>query len=471
MKRRLNSTQRNYIIIGLCAILVIMGVGYAAFQSQLKISGTSNIGSNFLVKITNIEVSNIVGGAADKEEVTTHTDTTATFGTTLQSPGDSITYDITIENQGTIDAILKTITKTDTSNSAILFTTSGVNEGDPLNEGELATMQVTVTYNPAVTSQPEDLDSTLKVDLDYEQAGGSVGPGPGGETTTIGGQDVPVVDSGDGLYKDKYEDGRYIYKGSNPNNYIIFNNETWRIISKEVDGAFKIVRNEVLDERVYFDEPGHRTDGDGVDSSSGNYCLNSSMSGCNAWASTANMIGNPSEFSNGSASGIVTDDSSIKKYLNETYLPTIVYNEELIVNYDFQIGPVDYENNDLISQITSEKSFKWNGKIGLVSVSDYIKANSNEELCSTFQLANQNLNCMDTNWMHITSGSWASINPRGKEDTALLLIFDVFVNTDTSFSVGSGYANSQVNVRPSVYLDSNIKLDGKGTLDDPFTIV
>ena len=152
MNKRLNRTQRNYIIIGLCAILLIMVVGYAAFQSQLKISGTSNIVSNFLVKIINIEVSNIVGGAQDKSEVTTHTDTTATFGTTLQSPGDSITYNITIENQGTIDAVLKTITKTDTSNSAILFTISGVNEGAPLNAGELVTMQVTVTYNPAVTS-------------------------------------------------------------------------------------------------------------------------------------------------------------------------------------------------------------------------------------------------------------------------------------------------------------------------------
>ena len=114
MDKRLNSKQRNYIIVGLCAILVIMGVGYAAFQSQLKISGTSNIASNFLVKITSITPNSILGSAADKPEITTYNDTSATFGVSLKSPGDSITYDITIENQGTIDAILKTITKTDT---------------------------------------------------------------------------------------------------------------------------------------------------------------------------------------------------------------------------------------------------------------------------------------------------------------------------------------------------------------------
>ena len=54
MNRRFNRTQRNYIIIGLCAILVIMGVGYAAFSSQLKISGTSNIDSTWDVQITTL---------------------------------------------------------------------------------------------------------------------------------------------------------------------------------------------------------------------------------------------------------------------------------------------------------------------------------------------------------------------------------------------------------------------------------
>ena len=356
MKRRLNSTQRNYIIAGLCMILVIMGVGYAAFQSQLKISGTSNIASNFLVKITDIQVSNIVRGAADKEDVTTHTDTTATFGTTLQSPGDSITYDITIENKGTIDAVLKTITKTDTSNSAIIFETSGVNEGDPLNVGEIAIMQVTVTYNPDVTSQPDDLDSTLKVDLDYEQAGGSVGPGPGGETTTIGGQDVPVVDSGDGLYKDEYEDGKYTYKGANPNNYITFNNETWRIISVDLSGLIKIMRNESTGNRAF---------------DSGN--------NSNAW-----------------------ETSDIKSYLNDTYLRTITTYHDKIVPHTWSIGAVTNYNSDLADQINDENGTQSQSVIiGLITASEYLRANNNTEQCENFSLNNTNsTTCLTTNWMN-----------------------------------------------------------------------
>ncbi len=96
-------------------------------------------------------------------------------------------------------------------------------------------MKVKVTYNPEITSQPTDLDSNLTIELDYEQsAGGNIEPVPGVDQT-IGGQEVEIVSSGDGLYEDSYESGRLIYRGQNPNNYIEFNGELWRIIAKETD--------------------------------------------------------------------------------------------------------------------------------------------------------------------------------------------------------------------------------------------
>ena len=60
-----------------------------------------------------------------------------------------------------------------------------------------------------------------------------------------------VTDNGDGLYEDEYEDGRFVYKGTDPNNYIEFNDELWRIVSKESDGTYKIVRNDILNEQAW----------------------------------------------------------------------------------------------------------------------------------------------------------------------------------------------------------------------------
>ena len=67
-----------------------------------------------------------------------------------------------------------------------------------------------------------------------------------------------VVTSGDGLYEDSYENGRYVYKGNNPNNYIEFNGELWRIIAKETDGTYKIIRDQLSENRA-FDEAKYRT--------------------------------------------------------------------------------------------------------------------------------------------------------------------------------------------------------------------
>ena len=146
MRQRFNVRQKNYIIFGLCGILLVMAAGYAAFRSQLTINGTSNITSDWKVLITDIQSSVLAGDATDAE-APTHTETTATFKTNLVSPGDSMQYDITVENQGDIDAVLKTLSKTDSSNDAIIFQMTGIEQGDTLKSHESTTFNVIVTYN------------------------------------------------------------------------------------------------------------------------------------------------------------------------------------------------------------------------------------------------------------------------------------------------------------------------------------
>ena len=170
MRQRFNRRQRNYIILGLCSILLVMVAGYAAFRTQLTINGTSNISSEWKVLITDIQSSVLKGNATDAE-TPSHTDTTATFKTNLVSPGDSIQYTVTVENQGSIDAVLKTIQKSDSNNNAIIFEITGIEQGDTLKAHETTTFNVTVTYNRDVTTQPDNLTSDLTITLNYVQAG------------------------------------------------------------------------------------------------------------------------------------------------------------------------------------------------------------------------------------------------------------------------------------------------------------
>ena len=99
---RVNRRKNNIIIGGLCVILLIMTVGYAAFYSQLKISGTSTVTSNWDIEITNIRSRNFGTNAYDVK-APTYTSSSATFNAGFKVPNDYMLYEIEISNLGTID--------------------------------------------------------------------------------------------------------------------------------------------------------------------------------------------------------------------------------------------------------------------------------------------------------------------------------------------------------------------------------
>ena len=110
-----------------------------------------------------------LNGTPENSEEPSHTDTTATFKTNLVSPGDSMQYTVTVENRGSIDAfVLKTLSKTDSNNQAIIFEITGIEQGNTLKAHESTTFNVTVTYNKDVTNQPANLTSDLTITLDYD---------------------------------------------------------------------------------------------------------------------------------------------------------------------------------------------------------------------------------------------------------------------------------------------------------------
>ena len=472
MHKRLNKTQRNYIIAGLCMILVIMGVGYAAFSSQLKISGTSNITSNWSVKITDIQ-SKVVNGTPTNASEPTHTDTTATFRTTLTSPGDTMQYDVTVLNEGDIDAKLDKITVPESTNPAIGFEVSGIEEGSLLEAKQTAILTVIVKYNN-VTEQPSNLTADLEVTLDYSQAPeGYVPPAPSG---VIGGQKVELVESGDGLYEDSYEAGRLIYRGQNPDNYITFNNETWRIVAKETDGTYKIIRNETLPNRAY-DEENHRS------TANNTYCTDPSL-GCGVYAAVSGTFSSPS----GSQSGTVTEDSSIKIYLNDNYYTNNINStaKEQMISHSFNIGAVEdldesgAETDSIEKNIAGEKMYQWTGNVGLANVSDILRASTNP-LCksATDQISkliqeSPVVTC-DSNYLFEIpdmTGYW-TINAYSHESGGIS--FDAWSAVRVSGVVGvaynSAYSADTSAPRPVVFLKSSTTLSGSGTLEDPFTIV
>ena len=439
--------KNNIIIVSLCAAVLLMAVGYAAFSSILNIKGTSSISGNWKVLITNVVNKNIVGSASNKEEPSWE-DLTATFKTNLVSPGDSIEYDITIENRGNLNATLDKITLTDSNNEAIKFTSSGLEEGSELNAGVTATLTVKVEYDNNVTTQPESTEGTFTVTLDYSQKEGSGVVSQSAAEKLI----ATATDSGDGLYADEYEPGRYVYKGANPNNYITFNNEPWRIISVEADGSLKLIKmNKVAN--MVFDSLGNRNSG---------YCALGSTSylGCNAWAQNSNFV-------NGTNTGAVAKDAELNTYLNTTYYNSLGDDiKNFIVSHSFDVGPVTIFNDNLANQISSEKSIIWNGNVGMITFSEFLRANSNVNQCGNFSLIRDNSEvCATTNYLLTLpkeSSVWM-ISPSYNSE------FDGFTFSSAGFGPTDGTYHSN-DVLPIVYVKSDITLSGSGTSSDSYTI-
>ena len=224
-----------------------------------------------------------------------------------------------------------------------------------------------------------------------------------------------------GLEKDPYE-CRYFFTGANPNNYITFNNETagWRIISVECDGTIKIMRINSIGDRVW------------------------DKSGSNNWARPAEL----------------------NTYLNGTYYNGLnATAQSQIVAKDWSIGGVTFDDNNMTNTINNENSKKWNGKVALVTVSEYLRSNSNKNSCGSISLNNDNKNsCVSTGWMDTTSVSyWWTLSPEAE-----ISYYSFYVHS------GGGVSTFNINVynavRPALYLSSEIKLSGSGTMKDPYTI-
>lgn len=167
-----NERKGKNIVIGLlCATIVFMGIGFAALSSVLNINGSATINGTWNVQITDIRVANTTGKA--NAGTPTHTASSATFDAQLSEPGDSVTYEVTVTNGGSINAVLNSATPTlnvkNAEYDAIVYTLS---ESNPANGAKLAsngthTFTVTATYNTKAVDDhaPSDSDMTKQFTL------------------------------------------------------------------------------------------------------------------------------------------------------------------------------------------------------------------------------------------------------------------------------------------------------------------
>ena len=138
--------KQRIVILTLGAVILGLVLGYAALSQVLNINGTSSISGDFNIQIIALD-ENTMNHAQTVSKTGLGT-TTVSFTVDLESPGASAIYDVTVENKGSIDAVLKSIEGIDEANLSapldVKFSTTGIEEGDTLLKGQRKTFQVQV---------------------------------------------------------------------------------------------------------------------------------------------------------------------------------------------------------------------------------------------------------------------------------------------------------------------------------------
>ncbi len=262
-----------------------------------------------------------------------------------------------------------------------------------------------------------------------------------------------------GLEKDTTSDNNIRYVGANPNNYVEFNGEAWRIIG--VFGSnLKLVRDDILT-TYSFD---NKTTAQGIDS---NY-------GTNDWTNSYLREFLNDYYYEGKTITCHSETSGASRATNATIIcPNInkinATAKSMIQKTMWNLGGIDYGTKPVNQLYTKERGAEVysdhaptsSDYIGLMYPSDYVFA-STDESCSQDPFDSDSM-CENNNWLFKGVWYW-TISPHSS-------------NADGVFHVSGGgrldYYSAwyRDGVRPSVYLNSNVEIiDGSGTKDDMFKL-
>ena len=159
--------NKNLIIVIFLIAISMMSIAYSSFVTSIKLNTKSTISGEWNIKIIKVEVKD-KSNEADPGTLN-FTDTTATFDAKLNKPSDFITYEITIKNQGTIDAKLDNITITGEKDEPKEILYENTSPANNLGKGEQTSFTITVKYDDTADKIPELKTKTITSTIIYTQ--------------------------------------------------------------------------------------------------------------------------------------------------------------------------------------------------------------------------------------------------------------------------------------------------------------
>ena len=456
----------TYIIV--CCTILVLGISYAVFFQV-------NQNSNNQV----VEAGDLTFTYQDGNQITSSSKSSCFEPMSDDEAGlysSNCTYQFSIQNTGSLMGSYTLTLTANSGNSApadqvkvilkrqnaegILETVEGypkkvseitngiLLENGEINVGESIVYSIQLYVDESTVTDP-NVDSGTAYNIDYMINGTAtvhenqdISTEPPAPTAVDKIKEI-AVSNPDELTYDETSDNNLRYIGADPNNYVSFNGELWRIIgvmnniddgTGKKESRLKIIRDEPYSTDIAWDT-------DNV----------------NDWTT-----------------------ASLQEELNTTYLNSIQSPyKEMISNakwnlggsstYDDVTASMFYER-ERGTEVYSGHTTQWTGKVGLMYVSDYGYATSGgsigRDVCLTTELYNWGnvSDCYKNNWLYDNNIFQWTLTVESNSTG----VFQI----DSNGPIGTMFASEYSFLAfPVVYLSSNVRITGgDGSHDNPYTL-
>ena len=250
----------------------------------------------------------------------------------------------------------------------------------------------------------------------------------------------------------------YRYEGKNPNNYVLFNDELWRVIgvfsvntqSNGTQNLVKLIRNDTLDGLAWDGRSSGYTNywsAATLQTQLNNGYLNATDSTCNFYQSNTKTCYFSETGLNSTSRGMIE---------------SVVWN--LGGHSTYSATADTFYTAERGTTVYNARPTTWTGKVGLMYSSDYGYAVLASSCARTTNLDDYNSTaCAGNNWLKTGSYQW-TLTPWSSDS------INVFYVNYNGYLFGTSSTDG-LGARPSIYLKSNIGvLGGDGSRDFPYVI-
>lgn len=166
--------KKKIVITILVCMLVFIAVGYALLTQAIKIGIEGKLDGVWDVYISNIKLKDSTGKAEEVTPASVSDKVNANFAVDLYMPGDSVEYEVTVKNDGNIDATLRTITTNATNTNEDIRFTNTIKQGEVLKKNSETKFTFKIIFDERATSLPTNSDPIeVTMKLDYLQNTGN----------------------------------------------------------------------------------------------------------------------------------------------------------------------------------------------------------------------------------------------------------------------------------------------------------